>query len=184
MALFSTNIKVTDFQLTSTEPKYSNRSWTGTQIQRSTGIQYYQIQFTLNFNQKDSSEYQAFIAQYSQGKAFTMDLGFLSKYSGSQLTAVSSTAVAAKGVYQVSTNQNLLEVGSLIQFQNHKKIYRVIANTGTKLSIFPNLRQQVNLNEVIRYQNLEGQFVLDIDNDYQLNVKTAMSIQLKASEDI
>lgn len=184
MALFTNNIKVTDFQLTSTEPRYSNRSWTGTQIQRSTGIQYYQIQFSLNFHQRDSAEYEKFIAMYSQGKSFSMDLGHLSNYMGKQLTAVSATKVAAKGVYQITTNQNALEVGTLIQFTNHKKIYRVLANTGTVLSVFPNLRQQVGLNENIRYQNIEGQFVLDVDNNYQLNIKTQMSIQLKATEDI
>jgi hypothetical protein len=184
MALFSNNIKITDFQLTSTEPKYSNRSWTGTQIQRSTGIQYYQLQFTMNFHQKDSAEYERFIATYGQGRAFSMDLGHLSKYTGSQTTAVSSTAVSAIGTYQVKTTNNGLEVGTLIQFQNHKKIYRVIANTGTVLSLFPNLRQQVGLNENIRYQNIEGQFVLDVDNNHQLNIKTSMNITLKATEDI
>lgn len=184
MALFSNNIKIADFQLSSTEPRYSNTSWTGSQITRSTGIQYYEIQFTLNFNKKDILEYQAFIARYGQGAAFAMTLGHLSTYLGSQVAAVSTTAVAAKGVYQISTTQNALEVGTLVQFQNHKKLYRVIANTGTTLSLFPNLREQVQAGENIRYQGIEGSFILDVDNDYKLSVLNVMSITLKATEDI
>lgn len=179
---FSNNIKTNGFQLASTEPMYSNRSWNGTLITRSTGIQYYTIQFTLNFNQKDQLEIKQFIAQYSQGKPFTMDLGYLSRYTGSQNTAVATTAVAAAGTYQVHTNSNNLEVGTLVQFTNHSKIYRVIANSGTVVSLFPNLRQQVNTGEVLKYNNIQGQFILDIDNDYSMHVQPLMTIQLKATE--
>ncbi|MGX9299885.1 hypothetical protein IAQ00_13645 [Pantoea ananatis] len=184
MALFSNNLKVTDFQLSSNEPRYSNRSWTGTQITRSTGIQYYQINFTLNFNKKDIQEYQNFIAKYGQGAPFNMDLGHLSIYKGSQNVAVAATAPAAKGVYQITCNSNQLEVGTLIQFQNHKKIYRVIANNGTTLSIFPNLRSNVAIGENVKFTNIEGSFTLDVDNDYKLNVQNVMNITFKASEDI
>jgi len=184
MALFSNNIKVTDFQLSSQEPRYSNRSWTGTQITRSTGIQYYQINFTLNFNKKDILEYQNFIAKYGQGAPFKMDLGHLSTYRGVQNVAVAATAPAAKGVYQITCNSNVLEVGTLIQFQNHKKIYRVIANNGSTLSIFPNLRSNVTVGETVKYGNIEGAFTLDVDNDYKLNVQNVMSITLKASEEL
>lgn len=179
---FSQNIKITGFQLASTEPMYSNRAWNGSLITRSTNIQYYTIQFTLNFNQKDRGEVLQFVSQYSQAKPFTMDLGYLSRYTGSQTAAVSATAVAAVGTYQVLTNQNSLEVGTLVQFQNHAKIYRVIANNGTTVSLFPNLRQQVNTGEAMKFNNLQGQFVLDIDNDYSMQVQTSMSIQLKATE--
>ena len=184
MALFSDNIKISDFQISSTEPRYSNRSWTGSQIQRSTNIQYYTVQFTLNFNKKDLAEYQAFIAKYSQGAAFSIGLGFLGNYTGKQTTAVNATAVAAKGTYQINTNQNSLEVGTLITFSNHPKVYRVIANTGDQISIFPPLRAQVNIGENIRFQGIEGSFVLDTDNEYQTNVKNLMSVTLKATEDI
>jgi hypothetical protein len=49
MASFSNDVKVTNFIFKNNEPMYSNTSWTGQRIMRSTGIQYYQIQFTLNF---------------------------------------------------------------------------------------------------------------------------------------
>lgn len=181
---FSSNIKTTGFQLSSTEPMYTNRSWNGALITRSTNIQYYNIQFTLNFNQKDHLEVQQFLAQYSQGRPFTMDLGYLSRYKGIQVAALSTTTTSPAGTYQVNTQPNNLEVGTLIQFANHSKIYRVIANTGTLLSLFPNLRAQVNTGETIKYNNIQGQFVLDPDNDYQIQVQNVMSIQLKATEAI
>lgn len=179
---FSNNIKVTGFQLTSTEPMYTNRAWNGTLITRSTNFQYYQIQFTLNFNQKDQAEIKQFLAQYSQARPFQIELGYLSNYMGAQSSALSATAVAAAGTYRINTQTNNLEVGSLIQFSNHSKIYRVIANTSGVLSIFPNLRQQVQTGENIKFNNIQGQFVLDTDNDYQIQVQNVMSIQLKATE--
>jgi len=183
MALFSKNIKIGDFTLSSVEPRYSNRSWTGSQIQRSTGIQYYSIQFTLSFNKKDIQEYNNFIAKYGQGADFTMDLGHLSTYYGSQTAAVRATAAAAKGVSSITCNANTLEVGTLIQFQNHKKIYRVIGHVGNVLTVFPALRASVAINETVNYNNIQGSFTLDVDNDLKLNVQNVMSITLKATED-
>lgn len=184
MSLFSKNIKIGDFTLSSQEPRYSNRSWTGSQIQRSTGIQYYEIQFTLNFNKKDIQEYQAFTAKYGQGAAFAMDLGHLSTYLGSQTALVRATAAAAKGVSQITCSINTLEIGTLIQFSNHKKIYRIIGNSNNNITVFPALRSNVSINEAITYNNLQGSFVLDVDNDLKLNVENVMKITLKATEDI
>lgn len=180
---FSNNIKVTGFQITSTEPMYTNRAWSGSLITRSTNIQYYNLQFTLNFSQENAPEVQKFIAQYSQGKPFQMDLGYLSQYKGVQTAAISASAVEAAGTYKISTTQNSLEVGSLIQFSNHAKIYRVIANTGTTISIFPNLRSQVNTGEPVKFNNLQGSFILDpTNNNYQMQVQKVMSVQLNAVE--
>lgn len=184
MALFSNKIKITNFQLSSTQPQYTNRAWSGTQITRSTGIQYYELTFTLNFNQRDQLEVKNFIAQYSQSKPFSINLGMYGQYTGNQASAVSTQSSAAMGSYQVSTNQNSLEIGTLIQFQNHAKIYRIIANTGTTISLFPNLRNTVQVGENIKYQNIEGSFVLNADNDYQIQIQSAMTLQLKATENI
>jgi len=179
---FSSNIKTTNFQLSSTEPQYSNRSWNGSLITRSTNIQYYRIQFTLNFNQKDQQEIKEFLARYSQSQPFTMDLGYLSRYTGIQNGAVQTTSAATAGTYKINVNQNNLEVGTLVQFTNHSKIYRIIANSGTSISVFPNLRQQVQTGEPVRFNNIQGQFTLDTDNDYSMTVQNVMSIQLKATE--
>lgn len=65
MASFSNQIKITNFQIKTTEPVYSNQTWTGQRIMRSTGIQYYEIQFQLSFNPSSIGEVQNFLAQYS-----------------------------------------------------------------------------------------------------------------------
>ncbi|MDH6161144.1 hypothetical protein M2354_000799 [Leclercia adecarboxylata] len=182
MGLFSNNIKISDFKLQSTEPAYSNKSWTGAQIRRSTGIQYYQISFNLQFNQADRQEVLNFIAQYSQGRPFITDLGYYSQYTGNQFNTVSSTATVNKGGTVIPCNNNVLEVGTLVTFQNSTKIHRIIANTGTSITVFPALRQNVQAGEVIRYQGITGAFIIDVDCDLNLQSTNIISLQVKATE--
>lgn len=182
MALFTNNIKISDFQLQSIEPSYSNKSWTGAQIRRSTGIQYYQLTFNIQFNQADRQEVLNFIAQYSQGKPFSTDLGYYSQYTGNQFSTVSSTATVNKGGSVIPCTSNVLEVGTLVTFQNSTKIHRIIANTGTSITVFPALRQNVQAGEVIRYQGITGTFIIDIDCDLNLPSKNIMNLSIKATE--
>jgi len=182
MALFTNNIKISDFQLQSIEPSYSNKSWTGAQIRRSTGIQYYQLTFNIQFNQADRQEVLNFIAQYSQGKPFSTDLGYYSQYTGNQFATVSSTATVNKGGSVIPCTSNMLEVGTLVTFQNSTKIHRIIANTGTSITVFPALRQNVQAGEVIRYQGITGTFIIDIDCDLNLPSKNIMNLSIKATE--
>ena len=182
MALFTNNIKISDFQLQSIEPSYSNKSWTGAQIRRSTGIQYYQLTFNIQFNQADRQEVLNFIAQYSQGQPFITDLGYYSQYTGNQFATVSSTATVNKGGSVIPCNSNMLEVGTLVTFQNSTKIHRIIANTGTSITVFPALRQNVQAGEVIRYQGITGTFIIDIDCDLNLPSKNIMNLSIKATE--
>lgn len=184
MTTFTNNVKVTDFQIKSVEPIYSNQSWTGQRILRSTGIQYNQIQFTLNFNDTNIGEFNNFIAQYSQGKPFTLSLGHMSVYRGTQTGALTSTSSVNKGSRVISTNVNTMAVGELIQFTNHKKLYRIIDRTNTSLTLFPALQNTVQASETIIYNNLVIEAVLDPDNEYTLPVRKIMSIQLKATENI
>ena len=166
MALFTNNIKISDFQLQSIEPSYSNKS-----------IQYYQLTFNIQFNQADRQEVLNFIAQYSQGKPFSTDLGYYSQYTGNQFATVSSTATVNKGGSVIPCNSNILEVGTLVTFQNSTKIHRIIANT-----VFPALRQNVQAGEVIRYQGITGTFIIDIDCDLNLPSKNIMNLNIKATE--
>lgn len=103
-------------------------------------------------------------------------------YRGSQTGAVSASSPAVKGSYQITSTANTLEVGSLIQFTNHSKIYRVIGRTGNVLQLFPNLRENVQAAETILYNNLQGTFTLDIENEYKVPVNNIMSVNLKATE--
>nr|WP_129951582.1 hypothetical protein [Rahnella sp. RFA10(1/100)] len=184
MASFSNNVKVTNFQLKSVEPMYSNQSWTGQRIIRSTGIQYYQIGLTLNFNPTSLSEVNAFLAQYSQGKPFTVTLGVAGVYHGQQAGALTATAPAAKGTRVITTNSNQMAIGEMIQFSNHNKLYKIIDRTATSLTIFPVLQNTVQTSEIIRYDNLIVEAVLDPDNDYTMPVGNLMTLNLKATENI
>ncbi|WP_213712548.1 hypothetical protein [Cedecea lapagei] len=181
MTVFNQDIKVTNVSISSKEPKYSNRSWTGQQIIRSTGIQYYELSFSLAFNPIHRAEVMAFISTHSQGKPFTLSLGHLSQYEGQQAGLLLTTAVAVQGS-SVITVPSVLEVGSLIQFINHKKLYRVIENTGNSITVFPPLRQQVQASEQVVYDNLIIEAVLDVDNDFNTPIQQIMQIEFKATE--
>ncbi|WP_312228999.1 hypothetical protein [Pseudescherichia sp.] len=184
MATFSNNVKVNNFQYKSVEPVYSNQSWTGQRIMRSSGIQYYQIQFQLNFNVEHIGEVNAFLAEYSQGKPFTLSMGHISTYRGGMVGALTSQGSSSKGTKLITTNSNAMAVGELIQFSNHKKIYRIVDRTDTSLTIFPALQNTVQPYELITYNNLMIEAVLDPDNDYSMTVGKLMSITLKATENI
>ncbi|EMN5860206.1 hypothetical protein RJ495_005101 [Pluralibacter gergoviae] len=184
MATFSNNIKITDVVLNSTIPQYSQRAWTGTELRRSVGIQYYKIQFTLNFEVTDRQEVQAFIAQYAQGKPFTLSLGHLAIYQGTQSGQVQATANVNKGSMVIPTNANTLNVGDLVQFSNHNKLYQIVEKNGNNLTIFPQLRQNVGINEIINYSGLQIEATLDVDQTFDMNIANVTQVQFKASENL
>lgn len=184
MTVFSNNIKITDVQLSSTVPQYSQRSWTGTELRRSVGIQYYKLQFTLNFEIKNRQEVMAFISEYQQGKPLTLNLGHLSNYQGTQTGAVTATANASKGTMIVSTNNNSLQKGDLIQFSNHRKIYQIIEKGTNSITVFPQLRQIVSTNEVINYSNLMIEATLDVDQEFGMNISNVTAVQFNATENL
>lgn len=184
MATFSQNIKITNVSLSSTVPQYSQRAWSGVELRRSVGIQYYKLDFTLNFEIKNRGEVLAFIAEYQQGKPFTLSLGHLSLYTGVQTGAVSVSSAAAKGTMIVNVSTNNLEKGTLIQFAGHKKIYQIIDKTSTSITVFPQLRQQVSINESVVYNNLMIEARLDVDQDFGMNISNVTSVQLAATENL
>ncbi|WCE14736.1 hypothetical protein [Enterobacter ludwigii] len=184
MASFTNNVKVTNFQIKSTEPVYSNQTLTGQRIVRSTGIQYYNIQFTLNFNPTAFTEVNSFLAQHAQGKPFTFSLGVIGTYRGTQTGSVTVSAITQPGNMVIPTSTNTLAVGEMIQFTNHKKLYRIVERTGTSITIFPALQNTVQASEVISYNNLIIEAVLDPDNDFTMPVGNIMNITLKATENI
>ncbi|MEG3135667.1 hypothetical protein SC206_19090 [Rouxiella sp. T17] len=184
--MFSNNIKIDTFVLTDNAPLFSNQSWTGELITRSTGVQYYSISFQVNLHTRSRQELQQFIAQYGQGAPFEMSLGWYSTYTGAQTGAIAASKAAGANTYQISVAAgNKIEVGSIIQFTNHKKLYKVIANTGSVLSIFPNLKQPVQVGENIKYNALTGMFKLQMDNNaYATPSENLIQMTFKAIEDV
>ncbi|HAV1973403.1 TPA: hypothetical protein JG946_003763 [Enterobacter hormaechei subsp. steigerwaltii] len=184
MATFSNNIKITDVSLSSTVPQYSQRSWTGTELRRSVGIQYYTLKFTLNAEIANRQEIQAFIAEYQQGKPFTLSLGHMATYNGTQTGAITVSTATSKGSLIVPVSTNTLRVGDLIQFTNHKKLYQVMEKTSTGITVFPQLRQNVQANEAVVYNNLVIEARLDVDQTFDMGVSMVTSVQFNATENL
>ncbi|EEV6099824.1 TPA: hypothetical protein ACUK52_004148, partial [Escherichia coli] len=63
-------------------------------------------------------------------------------------------------------------------------IYRIVERTSTSITIFPVLQNTVQASEIIKYNNLMIEAVLDPDNDYTLPVGNIMNMTFKAMENI
>ncbi|MDV0678310.1 hypothetical protein VC636_25620 [Citrobacter freundii] len=180
---FTKNIKISNFKLTDKTPQYSNQTWTGQRIVRSTNVQWYEFEFQLQYNKRDRLEVQSFVAQYKQGKPFQLSMGHLSEYIGKQTGAVSVKNTVQRGVYKIqTTNPQVIEVGSYIQFANHKKLYSVLANTGSEISVYPPLQAIVQAGEGITYNGLVIEGTINPDNDYSVMVGNAMSMNFRCME--
>lgn len=83
----------------------------------------------------------------------------------------------------LGTFAGVLEAGTIVQFQNHSKLYTVTEDvqTGGQLKLFPNLRAQVQLGEEIKYRSPKGRFVLT-NESYPYDIKSLSKLQLKATE--
>ncbi|CRY67018.1 Uncharacterised protein [Yersinia kristensenii] len=185
--MFSKNILISDFVLTDNQPLYQNQSWTGQTISRSTGIQYYTIAFKIQATKQNRQEIQAFQAQYGLGRPFEHSLGWYSQYNGQQQVIVQSLQNSNAGSYIIKVPPNTkLEIGTIIQFTNHKKIYKIINNDGLgNLSIYPSLRKTVQLSENIKFNNIMGTFILQNNNDkIDYNSGNIITMSISAIEDV
>ncbi|HBV0292650.1 TPA: hypothetical protein L4S24_004555, partial [Escherichia coli] len=82
---------------------------------------------------------------------------------------------------RLSNFTGTLKAGTIIQFENHKKIYTITEDvkSGGEMKLFPNLRQHVLAGEVVKYQNPEGEFLLKSDQiDWQLAQIGKMKFEL------
>ncbi|EOU9592077.1 hypothetical protein ACOJEA_004777 [Klebsiella aerogenes] len=179
------NALISDYMLTDNVPQYQNQTWAGETITRIVGTQYFSLSFKVTMNKKYRAELSNFYAQYASGKPFDMSLGWWSKYEGTQTAAVQTTAARTAGATSIAVNSNRLEVGSLIQFGGHKKLYRVVANTGTVMTIFPGLIKNIQLGENIKFDNIQGSFILTPNQSaYNLPSTMVMEVTITATENI
>ncbi|CQI92549.1 Uncharacterised protein [Yersinia rohdei] len=184
--MFSKNILISDFILTDNHPVYQNQSWTGQLITRQTGVGYYSIQFKIQATKQCRAELQQFITEHGFGKPFSHSLGWYSEYTGQQESTVQCLSLASVGTYVIKVQpQTVLEVGTLIQFTNHRKIYKIIGNDGMgNLSIFPSLRKPVQISENIKFNNIYGTFILQTDGKIDFNSENIIIMNIKAIEDV
>lgn len=179
------NALISEYNLSDNIPQYQNQTWSGETITRVVGTQYYSLQFKVTINKKYRNELANFYALYGQGKPFDMSLGWWGTYTGSQKTTVQATAARAAGATSIAVNSNTLEVGSLVQFNGHKKLYRIIANTGAIITIFPGLIRNVQASEILKYDNLQGSFILTPQNStLQLPSANVIEVTIQATENI
>ncbi|MGP6488929.1 hypothetical protein [Duffyella gerundensis] len=179
------NALISDYTLTDNIPQYQNQTWSGETITRMVGTQYFSLSFKVTLNKKDRAELANFLALYGNGKPFDMSLGWWGTYSGSQNAVIQATAARAAGATSIAVNSNSLEVGNLVQFNGHKKLYRVLANTGTTITIFPGLVNSIQTSEVMKYNNLQGSFILTPQNSaYQLPSTNVIEFTVQATENI
>jgi len=179
------NALISGFVLSDNRPQYQTQTWSGETLTRMVGVQYFTLTFKVTVNKKDRAELANFYGQYGSGKPFDMSLGWWGQYNGTQTTTVQATAAAAAGASSVTASRNTLEVGSLIQFNGHKKLYRITANNGYTISIYPGLIRAIQTSEVIKFDNLQGSFVLNPQNSvYELPSTNVMEITINATENI
>ncbi|EPB3479050.1 hypothetical protein ACRFZU_000522 [Escherichia coli] len=179
------NALISEYTLTDNVPQFQNQTWSGETITRIVGTQYFTLSFKVTINKNNRQELANFYANYTNSKPFDMSLGWWGDYNGRQTGAVQATAARNAGATSIAVNTNSLEVGSLIQFGGHKKLYRIIANTGTTMTIFPGLIRSVQGGEVINYDNLKGSFILvPSQNGYNLPSTNVMEVTIQATENI
>lgn len=164
----SRNIKISDFTLKSKQPFFKAQSISGKFQRRFTGIHFYEAEFTANFMAEHIQEVKAFVARHLFGRPVRVPLSYFTKYTGDvrqMVTAATGTNRGGRKV-RLSSFSGTLQAGTVIQFENHKKLYTITEDvkSGGEMKLFPNLRQNVLAGEVIKYQNPEGEFVLKTEN--------------------
>ncbi|HBT3063129.1 TPA: hypothetical protein MBF00_000612 [Klebsiella aerogenes] len=180
----NTDIRITDVKLTSNAPFFSNRSVSGKYQKRFTGVQFYELEFNAQYMAHETRHILNFIAKHQQSVPFDFDLSYISKYEGSAKGVISSLgASTGSRLVKLGDFQGVLEAGTVIQFQNHSKLYTVTQDTkaNEELRIFPNLREQVQSGEQILYRSPRGRFVLTNEN-IPFDIRSLSKIKLTATE--
>lgn len=180
-------IKITDVQITSNAPYFSNRAVSGKFQKRYTGIQFFDLKFSANYMSQHSSIVQKFVAQYQYGNKFKFPLSYLSDYQGTAQGIISSTAAVQPGgrIVSVGSFTGTLAAGTIVQFVNHKKLYTVMEDlkANGQLKLFPALKANVQVGEQISYRNLQGEFIITNDS-IPYDLKSISKLDFTATEAI
>ena len=179
------NALISEYVLSDNIPQYQNQTWSGETITRMVGVQYFTLSFKVTLNKKYRNELANFYASYAYGKPFDMSLGWWGSYTGTQTSGIQATGARAAGATSIAVTQNTLEIGSLVQFNGHKKLYRVVGSNGDTITIFPGLTRAIQTSEVLKYDNLQGSFILTPQNaTYQLPSTNVIEVTIQATENI
>lgn len=185
MNILDTDVRLTDVQVKSNAPFFSNRAVSGRFQKRYTGVQFFELNFTVNYMSQDTRHVQRFIAMHQQGQPFDFPLSYLTDYNGTAQGLIQASVTSAQGARKVKLNRftNTLEAGTLVQFQNHSKLYTVTEDVKAdgEMKLFPSLKQIVQVGETVVYRNPKGRFVLTNEN-IPLDLASISNIKLTATE--
>ncbi|EBK0477666.1 hypothetical protein JT459_000823 [Salmonella enterica] len=163
----SKNIKISEFTLKSMQPFFKAQSISGKFQRRFTGIQFFEGEFTANYMAENIGEVKEFVSRHIFGRPFSVPMSYFTKYDGDVKEMVTAAANVSRGGRKVTLSnfRGTLKAGTVIQFENHKKLYTITEDVkgNGEMKLFPNLRQNILAGETIRYQNPEGEFVLKTD---------------------
>lgn len=183
--LENTEVKITDVRVTSNAPYFSNRAVSGKFQKRFTGVQFFELEFSINYMSQDTKHVQKFIAEHQQSKPFEFNMSYLTDYKGSAQGLITASIASAKGARKVTLGafSGVLEAGTLVQFQNHSKLYTVTEDVQSngEMKLFPNLRGNVQLGETVKYRNATGRFFMTNEN-IPMNIQSLSKLDIKATE--
>lgn len=181
------DVLTTDVKLKSNAPYFSNRSASGKFQKRYLGVQFFELSFNVQFQSEHINQIQRFIALYQHGRVFDFPMSYAGEYKGTAQGIISSVSNNLPGSRQVTLGvfTGTLEAGTLVQFQNHGKLYTVQEDvkSGGTLKLFPALMGQVQAGEQITYRNPKGKFVLT-NESFDFDIKSLSQINFKATEKI
>lgn len=180
-------VLITDVKVKSNAPYFSNRSASGKYQKRYLGVQFFELTFNVQYQAEKINEIKRFVAMYQHGRAFEFPMSYATEYNGSVQGVVSSVSNVLPGgrIIKLGVFTGTLEAGTIIQFQNHKKLYTVQEDvrSGGDLKVFPALMGTVQAGEQITYRSPKGNFVLT-NESYDFDIKSLSQISFKATEKI
>lgn len=185
--LSNTHVKIRDVKLTSNAPFFANRAVSGKYQRRYTGIQFYSLDFTVQYQSEHLPLVKKFVAEYMYGRPFDFNISYAGQYNGSAQGTISCSQSLNPGARQVTIQgfSGVIEAGTIVQFQNHKKLYTVTQDTraGQPMKLFPQLISNVQASEQVIYRNPVGRFVLTTDV-IGYDLKSLSQVKFTATEAI
>ncbi|WP_205955104.1 hypothetical protein [Pantoea stewartii] len=183
--LDNTQVKISNVSVTSNAPFFANKSVSGKYQKRYTGVQFFELKFTANYQLEHMMSVKKFAAEHQYGQPFEFPLSWFSEYKGSAQGTIQLAATANPGtrILKLGKFSGTLEAGSIIRFANHSKLYTVMKDSSANedLSIFPALRGTVQAGEIVTYRSSKGTFILTNDK-IEWPVDSINKIQFTATE--
>ena len=148
--LINDYLKIKEISINSIEPSAVQTTINGRDVVQKSPYQKWRIDVTTAV-MTEREMLPLFAAITSQGGAygefqFKLPLGYNSPLN----LPISVSAGAGVGIdeIQVATSPQI-DIGSMVRFSGHNKVYQVIAHTPNRLTVYPALRENVTAGEVV-----------------------------------